>query len=193
MAHSTVVSATLNNHMQLCESKAVSHRTVKRNLVLLTTLSLFFCASANPFTTSTQSTRLSCWGKRTSLAQTTLSSRIAYFPRGGAVDEEDEYDEEEYDDEYDAEEEEEEMEDKEEDEDETGGIQIELNVEKYDEPLAASPMLNLFATFGVMLLAQRVDLFSPTVVRIARYVYSINEQLSHLESQFMTRKAAIPT
>jgi hypothetical protein len=105
------------------------------------------------------------------LAHTTLSSRIAYFSRGGAVDEEDEYDEEEeYDDEYDAEEEEEEeeVEDMDEDEDETGGIQIELNVEKYDEPLVASPMTNLFATFGVMMLANRVDLFSPTVVRIAR-------------------------
>jgi hypothetical protein len=161
MAHSAVVSTTLNNHMQLCES--TGHRAVKRNLLLLTTVSLFFCASANPFTTSTQSTRLSSWGKRTSLAHSTLSSRINYFPRGGAVDEEDEYDEEEYDDEYDAEEEE-----VEEDEDETDGIQIELNVEKYDEPLVASPMTNLFATFGVMLLAQRVDLFSPVVVRISR-------------------------
>jgi hypothetical protein len=165
MAHSPVVSTTLNNHMQLCESKG--HRAAKRNLLLLTTVSLFFCASANPFTsTSTQSTRLSCWGKRTSLAHTTLSSRINYFPRGGAVDEEDEYDEEEYDDEYDAEEEE--VEDVEEDDDETDGIQIELNVEKYDEPLVASPMTNLFATFGVMMLAQRVDLFSPAVVRISR-------------------------
>jgi hypothetical protein len=101
------------------------------------------------------------------LAQhTSLSSRINYFPRGGAVDEEDEYDEEEYDDEYDAEEEE--VEDVEEDDDETDGIQIELNVEKYDEPLVASPMTNLFATFGVMMLAQRVDLFSPVVVRISR-------------------------
>ena len=97
------------------------------------------------------------------MAHTTFSSRIEYFPRGGAVDEEDEYDEEDYDDEYDAEEEE-----VEEDEDETDGIQIELNVEKYDEPLVASPMTNLFATFGVMLLAQRVDLFSPAVVRISR-------------------------
>lgn len=168
MAHSAVVTATLNNHMQLCEPKG--HRAMKRNLLLLTTISLFFCASANPFTTLTQSTHLSCWGKRTSLAHTTLSSKIAYFPRGGVVDEEDEYDEEEYDDEYDAEEEEEEAEDagEDEDEDETGGIQIELNVEKYDEPLVASPMSNLFATFGVMLLAQRVDLFSPMVVRIAR-------------------------
>jgi hypothetical protein len=161
MAHSAVVSTTLNNHMQPCELKG--HSAVKRNLLLLTTVSLFFCASANPFTTSTKSTRLSCWGKRTSLAQTNLSSRIEYFPRGGAVDEEDEYDEEEYDDEYDAEEEE-----VEEDEDETDGIQIELNVEKYDEPLVASPMTNLFATFGVMLLAQRVDLFSPAVVQISR-------------------------
>jgi hypothetical protein len=51
---------------------------------------------------------------------------------------------------------------------ETGGVQIELNVEKYDEPFVASPMTNLFATFGVMMLAKRVDLLSPPVVRVAR-------------------------
>jgi hypothetical protein len=40
----------------------------------------------------------------------------------------------------------------------------------YDEPLVASPFLNLYVSIGVMFLAKKVDLFSPTMVRIARYV-----------------------
>jgi len=92
-----------------------------------------------------------------------LSTRIAEFPRGGAdVDEEDE----EYDDEYDDEEEE--SEEVEEAEDESEGVQIEVNVEKYDEPLLASPMTNLYVSLGVMLLARRINLFSPKIVRLAR-------------------------
>jgi hypothetical protein len=160
MAHSTVATATLNSHKQLSESGILRQRAAKWSMLLLTALSLFEYASANPLITSTRATRLSFFGKRTALAKHTLSSRIAYLPRGGAVDEEDEYDEEEYDDEYDDEEEEVEH--------ETGGVQIELNVEKYDEPFVASPMTNLFATFGVMMLAKRVDLLSPPVVRVAR-------------------------
>jgi hypothetical protein len=40
----------------------------------------------------------------------------------------------------------------------------------YDEPLVASPFLNLYVSIGVMFLAKKVDLFSLTMVRIARYV-----------------------
>jgi hypothetical protein len=43
----------------------------------------------------------------------------------------------------------------------------------YDEPLVASPFLNLYVSIGVMFLAKKVDLFSPTMVRIARYVLSL--------------------
>lgn len=97
--------------------------------------------------------------------QTLSSVSLLNLSRGGAVEYDDEYDDEEYDEEYDVEdEEEEEMEE----DDETSGVQIEVNVEKYDEPLMASPMANLYASLGVMLLARRVDLFSPMVVRIAR-------------------------
>jgi Phosphate transport (Pho88) len=53
----------------------------------------------------------------------------------------------------------------------TDGIQIELKVAKYDEPLVASPLTNLYASLGVMLLARKVDLFHPTVVRIARFAF----------------------
>lgn len=169
MALSAAESFTPNSHKQLCESGALGQRTVKWNLLVLTIVSLFCSVSSNPFTTSTRSTHLSWWGKRTALTHNNLSSRIADLTRGGAVEEEeDEYDEEGYDDEYDAEDEDEdEVEDEDADE-ETDGIQIELNVEKYDEPWVASPLTNLYATFGVMMLTRRFDLFSPTVVRIAR-------------------------
>jgi hypothetical protein len=87
--------------------------------------------------------------------------------RGGST-EEDEYNEEGSEEEYDSDEESDV-------EPETmsaaDGVQIELKVEKYDEPLVASPMLNLYASLGVMLLGRRIDLFSPTVVRIARFLF----------------------
>lgn len=51
------------------------------------------------------------------------------------------------------------------------GLQIELKVEKYDEPSFASPMSSLYASIGVMLLSRKVDLFHPTVVRLARFVF----------------------
>lgn len=41
----------------------------------------------------------------------------------------------------------------------------------YDEPYFASPMLQLYTTFGFMLISRKLDLFQPKVVRIARYVY----------------------
>jgi Phosphate transport (Pho88) len=71
-------------------------------------------------------------------------------------------------------------EDDEEEEDETenngskleiDGVKIELNVEKYDEPYFASPMSSLYASLGVMLLARKVDLFHPAMVRIARFIF----------------------
>lgn len=105
---------------------------------------------------------------------------IAQIPRGGS-DEEDDYDE--YD-EYDEEEEEEsEDEDEEVEEEEDSDTEvseeeedIEFSVEdvddgtvsEYDEPLMASPMLNLYATMGVMILSRRINLFDPFVVRLAR-------------------------
>lgn len=72
---------------------------------------------------------------------------------------EDESEEEE--DEYDVEEEEEEEEESAELEESSG----------YDEPLVQPAMLQLYATFGVMMLSKRLDLYSPIVVRVARYVH----------------------
>lgn len=98
-------------------------------------------------------------------------------------DEEDEYDEEssddeeeeaedveeEYDDEYDEEEEEEE-------EVEEVGVDVVTKektkkgnkLKKYDEPFVASPLTNLYCSLAIMLLGRKVDLFNPTIVRIAR-------------------------
>ncbi|GAX23664.1 hypothetical protein FisN_12Hh238 [Fistulifera solaris] len=82
--------------------------------------------------------------------------------RGGSSSTEEEEEEEESD-----------TEDEEEDEEDVvdSGVQIEMNVEKYDEPLVPSPMLNLYASIGVMLLARKVDLFSPMVVKLARFAF----------------------
>lgn len=65
----------------------------------------------------------------------------------------------------------EEEDDDEGEEDESARVQIEVKVEKYDEPLVPSPMINLYASIGVMFLARKVDLFSPKVVRAARIAY----------------------
>jgi hypothetical protein len=112
-----------------------------------------------------------------------LFSRLLEIQRGGAVDSDEEGEEEEADDddevdqerddedkEADEEEEEDESEAEEEEneEDTIEEVQIEMTVQKFDEPLVASPLLNLYASIGVMILAKKVDLFSPTMVRIAR-------------------------
>jgi len=39
---------------------------------------------------------------------------------------------------------------------------------EYDEPLVASPMTQLYATFGVMMLSKKFDLYNPILVRLAR-------------------------
>jgi cytoskeletal protein RodZ len=48
--------------------------------------------------------------------------------------------------------------------------EIAAAVGEYDAPLVASPFLNLYVSLGVMFLAKKVDLLSPVMVRIARYV-----------------------
>jgi hypothetical protein len=97
-----------------------------------------------------------------------IALRIASFPRGGSDTdveggESDEYDDEVEEDEYDDE--------SDEGDDDEKVVPIEISIEKYDEPLVASPMINLYASFGVMMLARRIDLFNPIVVRVARYVH----------------------
>lgn len=109
---------------------------------------------------------------------------VAFSPRGGSSKEEelegDQYDDEDEeqsdyagDDQAQVVEADETTESEDDDEAEitTDGVQIEINVAKYDEPLVASPFTNLFASLGVMVLARKYDLFHPTVVRIARFAF----------------------
>lgn len=97
---------------------------------------------------------------------------VQAVPRGGSAEEEEEYDSEES-----------EYEDESDDDasvktaapqaveasDEEEAAEVQVSVTEYDEPLMAPPMANLLASLGVMLLGRKVDLFSPTMVRIARY------------------------
>ena len=62
---------------------------------------------------------------------------------------------------------------------------------EYQEPYFMSPAIQLYTTFGAMMLSRRVDLFSPVVVRILRYVQlstvvrdgsKTNECLNHFSS-----------
>ena len=109
------------------------------------------------------------------------AKRIATLSRGGSssLEEEDADTEDEYDeyDQYDDEEEEnddDETDVEEEDDDTTeiaDGVQIEVNVEKFDEPLVASPLSNLYTSLAVMLLSRKIDIFHPTVVKIARFAF----------------------
>lgn len=89
--------------------------------------------------------------------------------RGGAVsDDESEDEEDESDDES--------TDDDEEDDDELQNEETTAidnistqSLTEYDEPLAPSPFINLYASLGVMLLARKFDLFHPTMVKIARF------------------------
>jgi hypothetical protein len=42
--------------------------------------------------------------------------------------------------------------------------------EPYLEPYFMSPSVQLYATFGCMILSNKIDMFSPFVVRLIRYV-----------------------
>jgi hypothetical protein len=102
-----------------------------------------------------------------------IATRLA---RGGASVEENEEEESEDEDyEVDEADEGEESEyDYEDEEDEVGDVedvQIEVSVQKFDDPFVPSPFTNLYVSIGVMLLARRIDLFHPTVVKIARFAY----------------------
>jgi len=110
------------------------------------------------------------------------AQRIATLSRGGSssleeedADTEDEYDEyDQYDDEEEEENDDDETDVEAEGDDTTeiaDGVQIEVNVEKFDEPLVASPLSNLYASLAVMLLSRKIDIFHPTVVKIARFAF----------------------
>jgi len=107
---------------------------------------------------------------------------VSSFPRGGALatgedDEEEDSEAEESEEEYDTDDEEEEEYESDE-EDDVVEVTTSVEAAEYDEPLVASPLTNLYASLGVMLLARRVDLFSPKVVRIARYYLDLFDERS---------------
>ena len=132
-------------------------------LILLGAASLFFISQSSAAPLLSTLTRAAVWGR-------SLPTPIIELRGGSSVEEEDEYDDEDYDsEEEDGEVTEVEDEDVEVSEDD--GVQIEVKVEKYDEPLFPSPMVNLYASLGVMLVGRRVDLFSKPVVRLARAGY----------------------
>jgi len=111
--------------------------------------------------------------------------RISAVPRGGVLlgddDEEEEEEEddaeesdssegeeEEYDVEEEGEEDEYDSESEEEEDEDMASFEVDVSKAEYDDPLVPSPLNNLYATLAVMLLSKRIDLFNPTVVRIAR-------------------------
>lgn len=53
----------------------------------------------------------------------------------------------------------------------TDGIQIEVKVNKVDDPVLQSPMAGLFVSLGVMYLSRKVDLFAPKFVIAARWAF----------------------
>jgi hypothetical protein len=101
-----------------------------------------------------------------------MSPEQLYMFRGGAI-EEDESDSEGYDSEYDDEyDDEEEEEDEESDENEQDDSALQATAStgevEFVDPLYISPMMGMYSTVAVMMLSRRIDLFNPTVVKIAR-------------------------
>ena len=119
--------------------------------------------------------------------------------RGGATDDDDDDDEDAEEDEAEEEDEEEEEDDEtdgdssedeyydddesesEEEEEEESSLASGLKKKSKSktpsgeivEPYFVSPSLQMYTTFGTILLSRKIDMFSPTVVRLCRYVPSI--------------------
>jgi hypothetical protein len=116
----------------------------------------------------------------------TVTSIITSIPRGGSSkqDEQEDDDEgeeldkntsqndDEVEDEYDDEEDSlQEGEENASEEENLRGVKIELAVEQYDEPWTLSPYANLYVSIGFMLLAKRIDLLNPVLIRLARLAF----------------------
>ena len=111
--------------------------------------------------------------------------------RGGAEDEEDEEetddeeeeDEEETDDDETTDESEDEYDDETEEEDEEDSLASGLKKksstsepQEFVEPYFISPSLQMYTTFGTILLSRKIDMFNPAVVRMVRYVFTFGQQ-----------------
>eukprot|EP00977_Amphora_coffeiformis_P007754 scaffold1695_cov167-Amphora_coffeaeformis.AAC.24 len=153
--------------------------------LFLVLLSSWSCQSAHnrkPFPSlSNTKTTTHPWGL-TLLSRKHQLSIIHQFPilvslRGGAhdsdADDESESDqEEEEENEYDDidEEETDDEDEAESDDEQDKPATIAKKDTNYVDPLFPSPMMSLYSTVGIMLLSRKVDLFHPTVVKVARCV-----------------------
>jgi Phosphate transport (Pho88) len=149
--------------------------------------------AADTFSTTRPTGRALSWGlsvsRRGGLWRTrypkgssnTVTSIITSIPRGGSSkqdeqeddDDELEKDTSQNDDELEDEDEEDSLQEEEDSasEEELRGVKIELAVEKYDEPWTLSPYTNLYVSLGFMMLAKRIDLLHPVLIRLARLAF----------------------
>lgn len=108
---------------------------------------------------------------RLSYAASTPLAQLYLFRGGAAAIEEDSdsdvYDSE-YDDEYDDEDETSDVDEL--DDDTPSALQTSTPTSQVDyvDPVYLSPMMGMYATVAVMMLSRRIDLFNPTVVKVAR-------------------------
>lgn len=120
------------------------------------------------------------------------------------TDEEEEVDSD--DEETDSDDEEEDYDDDDDDDEETSSSgdeedyesaveeEVDVSIEEYDKQLTPPPGLQMGGLLGVMLLARRIDMFNPKVVRFARYA-SVLTHVSFLAksirlSHFLSRAAS---
>lgn len=114
---------------------------------------------------------------------TTLGLDVAFSPlivRGGSIDDESEddvdLDESEESSDEDDDETEDEYSDEEEDEDESevseeeeaDAVTVDVDDAEYDEMMVPSPLSQMYAVFGVMIISKRLDMTKPSIVRGAR-------------------------
>jgi hypothetical protein len=83
-------------------------------------------------------------------------------------DEQDGDDDEEHEEEEDDEEEERQTETTDTSDD---NVDVQQALVEYDEPFVPSSWTNLYVSFGVMMLAKRIDLYNPKIVRVARFAF----------------------
>ena len=136
-------------------------------LVLLSSWSCQSAHNCRPF----QPLLTTAWGL-TSSSLEQHSSRIHHFSsllsvRGGADSDDDESESDEEDEYDDTDDEEDDEEESDVEQDEAAPIAKKNII--YVDPLFPSPMMSLYSTVGIMLLSRKVDLFHPTVVKVARY------------------------
>jgi cobalamin biosynthesis protein CobT len=51
--------------------------------------------------------------------------------------------------------------------------------ESFDKPYFVSPSLQMYTTFGTILLSRKIDMFNPKVVGLVRYVFLLEKRRDH--------------